>query len=391
MLKLYHQCGLGIARSLGRLGIAVYGLHDDPSAPVPASRYWRTTFRWDLDRESCEQSVEYVCNVGRRLGERPLLIATDDISSMFVADNADSLQRVFAFPEQPPGLAQSLYSKKRMYELCKANGVSTPETFFPTCREDVVGFARNATFPVVVKGIDSWRLGQQRGVRTVIAQGRDELLACYDELEDLDDPNVMLQEYIPGGDDSVWMFNGYFDRRSECLIAFTGRKLRQYPPYTGMTSLGVCLPNEPVERATREFMKALGYRGVLDIGWRFDARDGRYKLLDVNPRVGATFRLFVGTNGLDVIRALYLDMTGQPVPETRQRDGRKWLVENNDVISSVKYFRDGRLRLGEWARSFRGVEEAAWFAWDDPLPFVKMACLSALAAARRGKVSALPR
>jgi len=35
-----------------------------------------------------------------------------------------------------------------------------------------------------------------------------ELLEYYDRTEDPANPNIMLQEYIPGGDDTVWMFNG---------------------------------------------------------------------------------------------------------------------------------------------------------------------------------------
>ena len=182
----------------------------------------------------------------------------------------------------------------------------------------------------------------------------------------------MLQEYIPGGPETVWMFNGYFDESSECLFGVTGRKLRQFPAYTGMTSLGVVLRNERVARQTFELMKEIGYRGILDIGWRHDARDDEYKLLDVNPRLGATFRLFVGAGGLDVVRALYLDLTGQPVPRSEARDGRKWVVENLDLVSSRRYAQDGKLGWREWARSFRGVDEGAWFARDDPKPFLRM-------------------
>jgi len=117
----------------------------------------------------------------------------------------------------------------------------------------------------------------------------------------------------------------------------------------------------------------VGYRGILDIGLRYDARDGLYKILDVNPRIGATFRLFVATNGMDVARALYLDMTEQPVPPSRSIEGRKWFVEDKDLISSLQYHRDGTLGFTQWARSFRGVEEAAYFAWDDPLPSLRPA------------------
>jgi D-aspartate ligase len=48
-------------------------------------------------------------------------------------------------------------------------------------------------------------------------------------------------------------------------------------------------------------MQEIGYSGIVDIGYRYDRRDGEYKLLDVNPRVGATFRLFVDSNGMDVV------------------------------------------------------------------------------------------
>jgi predicted ATP-grasp superfamily ATP-dependent carboligase len=182
----------------------------------------------------------------------------------------------------------------------------------------------------------------------------------------------MLQEYIPGGDDSVWMFNGYFDDRSECLIEFTGKKIRQNPVYTGMTSLGICLRNETVAETTKKFMKAIGYRGILDIGYRHDTRDGLYKVLDVNPRIGATFRLFVASNGMDVARALYLDMTGQSVPYDVAPDGRKWFVEDKDLLSCRHYLRDRKLTVREWMASYRGVKELGYFSFGDPRPFGTM-------------------
>ena len=105
--------------------------------------------------------------------------------------------------------------------------------------------------------------------------------------------------------------------------------------------------------------QALGYQGILDIGYRYDARDGKYKVLDVNPRIGGTFRLFVDANGMDVARALYLDMTGQAVACAACSEGRKWVVEDRDIESSYWYWRDGQLGFREWASSFRGLREAA--------------------------------
>jgi predicted ATP-grasp superfamily ATP-dependent carboligase len=178
----------------------------------------------------------------------------------------------------------------------------------------------------------------------------------------------MIQEFIPGED---WMFDGYFDAESRCLFGMTGRKIRRFPVYTGVTSLGICVPNETVVRTTAAFMQAIGYRGILDIGYRWDVRDGSYKVLDVNPRIGCTFRLFAA-GGLDVARALYLDLTGEPVPPVAPANGRKWFVEDFDFISALSLWRQGCLSFKDWLRSFRGVEEAACFALDDPLPFLLM-------------------
>jgi predicted ATP-grasp superfamily ATP-dependent carboligase len=143
--------------------------------------------------------------------------------------------------------------------------------------------------------------------------------------------------------------------------------------YGGTTSLGVCERNDRVERLTIDFMWALRYQGVLDVGYRYDARDGLYKLLDPNPRVGATFRLFVDEQGLDVVRVLYCDLTRQPVWPGRAHDGRKWLVENHDLDTSLAQLSAGTLTLRRWLASLGGVEEGAWFARDDLRPIFRVA------------------
>ena len=235
----------------------------------------------------------------------------------------------------------------------------------------------------MLKAIDGTRLYQRFGKKMFIVRSRKELLELYDRIESPEAPNLMLQEYIPGGDDTVWMFNGYFNADSECLAGFTGKKIRQSPVYTGSTTLGVCLRNDPVDDLTRRFMKSVGYRGILDVGYRYDARDGQFKVLDVNPRIGATFRLFVGDGGLDVARAFYLDMTGQQVPASRPFEGRKWLVEDRDLASSLRYWRDANLTLARWLTSFAGVQETAYLTGDDILPVLARATFDLTQGARR--------
>jgi predicted ATP-grasp superfamily ATP-dependent carboligase len=168
------------------------------------------------------------------------------------------------------------------------------------------------------------------------------------------------------------MFNGYFARDGACHCAFTGCKLRQTGPRTGPTTLGVCVHNATVVEQAIKLLSALGYRGIVDMGFRYDARDGRYKLLDANPRLGSTFRLFVAENGLDVVRAMHLDLTDRPVPAAPPCQGRLWLDEPHDAMTALQMLREGSLQARLWRRSLRNVAETAWWAADDPEPFLRM-------------------
>jgi predicted ATP-grasp superfamily ATP-dependent carboligase len=350
----------------------VYGVHRERRPFAYFSKYCRGVFAWDLDSAPQQHSVGYLAGIARVIGGRPLLIPTNDETALFVAQNAEQLQRSFQFSVNPLETVWALYNKREMYLLAKRLLIPTAETVFPKSRKDVVELCEKLQFPVMLKASDNITISRRTGKKMVIVQTRSELIANYDAMEDCSSPGLMIQEYIPGDDGSVWMFNGYFDENSECLFGITGKKIHQTPVYTGMTALGVCLPNPDVESATKRLVKAVGYRGILDIGYRYDPRDSSYKLLDVNPRLGATFRLFVANNEMDVARAHYLHFTGQPIPRGQICVGRKWVVEDSDITSCIQYLRDGVLTLPGWLTSYGGVQEAAWFASDDLLPFCRM-------------------
>jgi D-aspartate ligase len=69
----------------------------------------------------------------------------------------------------------------------------------------------------------------------------------------------------------------------------------------------VTVPNDTLAEQASKFRRALRFRGVVDLDWRFDKRDGHFKLVDYNPRLGAQFRLIQTRAGIDVVRALHLD------------------------------------------------------------------------------------
>jgi D-aspartate ligase len=366
-----HHGGLGITRSLGRLGISVFNVDGGRWCPSFFSRYSKGKLHCDLDALSGEQAAQWLLKLGQRIGARSILMPTTDGAARFLADHALALREQFIFPEQNPELVHSLSSKKEMHCLAHRCQIPTPATLFPQTRTDFLATPHEIGLPLMVKGIrgDSWNRASKS---KVLVRTTAQFLKLYEVVSDAAIPDLIVQEYVPGNEDTVWMFNGYFDRNSVCLAGFTGRKVRQCPIYTGVASLAVCEKNEPVENSAKTFMKALKYSGIVDIDFRYDARDGKYKILDVNSRIGSTFRLFVSETGMDVARAQYLDLTGQDVPASRTVSGRKWMVEDLDLVASFRYRREGSLTLREWWRSLRAIDELSFLAWDDPLPAALM-------------------
>ncbi|HWR53690.1 MAG TPA: ATP-grasp domain-containing protein [Bryobacteraceae bacterium] len=383
ILGACNHGALGIARSVGSLGAPVYVVDDSSRNPTRFSRYCRRHYTFPIGSTARGPLVASLLRIATEIGRRSVLIPTTDQNALFVADNAGALSEWYILPNLRPEVPRQLADKYSMAQVANRLGIPTPTIFRPRSRSEVIQFCDSSEFPVVMKPTGA-------GLKKYIVRTADELLSRYDEIASYEGANLILQEYIPGDETTIWMFNGYFNADSECLFGATGQKIRQCPVYTGSACLAVCRANRAVYDTTVAFMKALGYCGILDIGYRYDARDGTYKVLDVNPRIGCSFRLFVSESGMDVARAMYLDLTGQPVPPAQVAEGRRWVVEDCDLVSSVRYANDGVLTFSDWFRSFRGVRETAFVSIRDPLPALAVAVSDVREAVRRVGALCLP-
>jgi predicted ATP-grasp superfamily ATP-dependent carboligase len=300
-----------------------------------------------------------------------VLFPTDDAGAIFLAEHGDGLRDRFLFTEPPRALPRLLAGKMSLYELCQRMGLPSPHARQVTCWSEAAEFARDVGLPLVGKLSTPWRSAGLRS--TTIVRDRAALAdlegACRER-----DVALVLQEYIPWAPGQDWIFHGYCDAAARCAPAFTGVKERSYPPHAGLTTLGRSVDNPALREQLVELIYRLGFHGIVDLDLRQDPRDGAYKLLDFNPRLGAQFRLFRDTAGVDVVHAQHLELTGNEVPNRPQVENRRFLVENYDTLAAIGYRRRGELGLLDWMRSLRGVDETAWFARDDLRPFGLM-CL----------------
>jgi predicted ATP-grasp superfamily ATP-dependent carboligase len=383
--NVMHHGGLGVIRSLGRMGVPVYGVHESHLAPAASSKYLRGRCVWRPGADDAERIRDGLLALADRIGRPAVLLPTDDAGAIFLAEHGADLRPWFIFPDQPAGLAREVAGKFSLHQLCARLGVPAAAAIVPSSDGEVRDFAAIAGYPLIAKLTEPWQDGTSAGAAPDTAAGHVSLpsTSVITDQAGLDDAyraataagaGLMLQEFIPGGPGADWFFHGYCDAASACRPAFTGVKERSYPAHAGLTSLGRAEPNPELRDQVTGLLGELGYRGILDMDLRRDSRDGQYKLLDFNPRLGAQFRLFSTTAGVDVARAAYLDLTGTAIPDGEPEPGRRYLVESYDPLGALGYWRRGELSARAWLASMRSVDEVAWFAADDLRPFGLM-CL----------------
>ncbi|WP_447038034.1 carboxylate--amine ligase [Streptomyces sp. DSM 118878] len=371
-----HHGGVGAIRSLGRLGVPMYAITEDRWTPAAASRHLTRAFPWPTTgTEEPERLVAGLLRLGRRIGVPTVLIPTDEEAAVLIAEHQDELsgERTgfggFLFPRGQAELPRRLASKQGLHELCVRHGVASPVAAFPENRVDIAEFAATARFPVVAKNREAFTRRRSPVVQgTTRIETPRKLLALAAGWGE--QPGVILQEYLPREQAEDWIVHAYFGPDSSPRALFTGVKVRSWPPHAGMTANAYVVDNPELADVVARFIKQIGYTGIIDLDLRFDRRDGQYKLLDFNPRMGAQFRLFESEAGVDVVRAMHLDLTGRAVPAGEQRAGHRYVVENIDLPALLAYRRSGYTTPHAPARA--SGTELAWLARDDLKPFLTM-------------------
>ncbi|MEW2136806.1 ATP-grasp domain-containing protein [Streptomyces sp. NPDC005409] len=293
-----------------------------------------------LDPEAPEALLECLTGVSERIGRPAVLLAMDDLSAIAVSRVAPMLHERFRIPRQPDDLPARVADKAELAGLCARWDVPHPETVIPASAAEAVEAARRLGLPVVAKWSRPWLLpAGADGLRsTTLLYTAADARRLYERSAEAGSP-LLLQRFLPAGPDTDWFFHGAFARGGRPLLAGSGRKELSWPVRTGLTAVGRWLPDPAVEEAGLRLAERLDYHGILDLDFRRDEQ-GVFRLVDFNPRPGAQFRLFTDAGGMDVVQAMYLDLTGQRVPEPVGGPGRVFLAENYALLAAV---RGGRL------------------------------------------------
>jgi predicted ATP-grasp superfamily ATP-dependent carboligase len=356
---------LGVVRSLGRRGIRVWVLRDD-HVLAGLSRYCERTLRWQAATEA--EKVERLLAIARTHGLRGwALFPADEEPAALLARNRDALGEMYRLTILTPWeTLRQAYDKRLTYRLAAELGIDHPRTVTPRDRDDVEKY--DGGYPAILKPAYRPELNRFTTSKAWPVTDHDSLMARYEEACALIDPDlIMIQELVPGGGECQFSFAALCES-GRPIASLVARRTRQWPMDFGRASTYVETLDDPeVEEIGRRVLAALRFDGIVELEFKRDPRDGRLKLLDINPRIWGWHTLS-GRAGVDFPYLLWRMVSGQPVAPTRGRAGVRWVRALTDVPQVITEIRAGRLSPLAYLRSLRGPIEFAVLAADDPLP-----------------------
>lgn len=386
------QGDLGVVRTLGREGVRVVlvaeGVSGSDDGLAALSRYTAEHHR--VPGFGYDEAVLAVLDrIAQAQGHRgrPVLIPTADPDLDFVTRNRVRLERRFALVSPRADLVRACLDKSRFAQWAAEHRLPVPRTWRPQGLQAVQAIGEQANFPLILKPVypPSWTrepvCTMVGGLKALTVGDALALEQAYRRIAAVD-PALVVQDFIPGRDDRLYSLHAYLDAQSRPLAWFTGRKLRTFPVDAGIGCLVESVHEPALVEEGLAALQRVGWTGFALMQFKHDPRDGRFKLLEINPRT-SSWNLLAAACGVNLPWIASRDAMGlPPLAPPRQRDGLRYLYLDNDWRAFLDYRRRGELSTWSWLASMRRVRVCQLLALDDPKPFLHDLSLKAGRALR---------
>jgi len=362
--------GIQTARLLARHDIPVIAIAKDPDHYCCRTRVCERILFADTAGEALITTLEAL---GPTLDQKAVLFPCMDMNVLLVSRYRQRLEPWYHVILPAPEVVEMMMDKVRFYTYAQENGFRVPRTFYLRNRADAEEAAESLAFPCILKppisAIPEWEAQSKMKAYKLVEKA--DLLAIHDLYGSLADV-LIVQEWVEGSSASLYSCNCYFDANSEPLVTFVARKIRQWPPLTGESSLGEECRDDVVLNETVRLLKSVNYRGLGYVEIKRDARSGEYFIMEPNVGRPTGRSAIAEAGGVELLYTMYCDALGWPLPENRvqQYGHMKWIHLRRDFQSALYHWRRGQLSLKEWWRSWRGRKAYALFSWSDPGPFL---------------------
>ena len=308
--------GISTVQTLGRAGVLVHAVDHRRDALGFHSRYVTTRHVSPRRLDDPDAWIDFLTALGDRLdAPAPLFaLSDDDLNTVAAARERLGERFLYPFPEWP--VLEHIQDKRHQVERARALGLPTPRT--STEPTDDLGY------PVLVKPAMPDAFRRAFGVKALRCETRAELDDAWERARPF---APAVWEWIPGGDDTLYTLGSYVAPDGEALGIFCGRKLVQDPPGIGTARVAEALWVDEVVDQGLALLRGLGFHGVSQVEFKLDARDGKYKLMEVNPRLWQWHSLATAC-GVDLANIACRDVAGEPLQPAHMPRGarRRWAI-----------------------------------------------------------------
>ncbi len=359
---------LSAIRSLGKAGFSVSVMGESAFTSGFWSRYCRERIRGPTAANDAEAFGRALTGA---LERRPdaVVLPMEDASLNWLSANRERLPGKWLLPPvESLAIAQD---KSRTLEAAEKIGLPCPRTWRPALASEFAELA--LSLPpggfVAKPRSGSGSAGISYGERRT----REEWVAHWERFG-----AMLVQERIPadGRGQGVSLL---MDGEGRCVAAFAHERLQQYPNSGGPSTdrHGVRAPE--LIAASIRLLESLRWRGIAMVEWKVDPRDGRSKLMEINPRFWGSLELAV-RSGID-FPALYARAAlGERLPDAAPYPAGircRWMIPG-EILRYLTQERAQREGILSFLRGLPGLAEE-WDWRDLRGALATLVCTGALA------------
>lgn len=288
-----------------------------------------------------------IANELKSKSDNLILIASSDNYVELIVNHKKALEDYYILPFIDKELMLQLNSKESFYKICDQYKLDYPKTFIieKNKKDD---WQLPFEFPVVLKPSDSmlyFETSFPGKKKAYILQNERELRKVIDTIYQTKyDKNIIIQEYIPGDDTGMRVLNCYSGKDKKVKMMCLGRPLLEdcTPSLIGNYTAIVSEYNQQIYQQFKRFLEDIGYIGYSNFDMKYDPRDGKYKVFEINLRQGRS-SYFVTGSGYNQAKYLVNDFIyNQPQELTLGSNEHLWLGIPYKLL--LKYLVDESLK-----------------------------------------------
>ena len=359
--------GLGVIRGLGRKRVEAYGIDKDDGIAF-SSKYCKRKYLFADPEVYPVECLNQFIELGESLGDKAFLIPTSDHYLSFVSRFRTELSQYFLFNIPEASIIENMLDKRKQYQLAMNLGIPIPKTISPKHIDDLK--EGDISYPAIIKGVDSKKWSSTFNTNGFVAYDYNELVEYFNLALDRN-VEVIIQEMIIGPNKNHVSIHAHYSKERELLEICSFRRVRQFPIDMGDGTYIVTTNIPELNALGRRFLESMGYTGVANIQFKYDDRDGQYRLIELNPRIGMA-NILLTCAGVNTPYNNYLDCIGEKVtPSLTVKENVSWMTLAGDIKSFLANRKRGDISFIEWLKSVFSVNCFPYYAHDDIRPVCK--------------------